>query len=463
MNILTLSVMKKRTLRNLSSLFIAVFIGSLSLVAQKENFDLLTFTPPSGWNKTLNSDVLMYSSPENDSGAYCLITIYKSINGSGHIAEDFSSSWNTLAATRLNIAEKPQSGKGEPENGWESQTGSASFTLQGATALAVLTTMSGSNKMMNILVITNSLYFQKDLEQFYGSMTIEKSLTQTVKPVAQVPAVAGSLSDYMFDIPAGWTKEVSSTEIVLRAPDKASVLSILPMQNSSGDLGKDMNTIYWQVFEGWKPDPWNPDNHISVKGTSAAGWSYFKDEMAIAKEDGEKQYKTYGFVFLAQLNGQLAVIAGSYPSKTNLLDDQSAPDWQIIFHSLGFKNYKNSAVSPLEKDILGEWITGSSSSVITYTFAANNRYAYGSAFSTSRDYSSYQVLETTTSFTGDGKYILMGNELTTINDKTGKTEVHKVRVYYEKQYGGWLKRLGILSISLTDGKSYELTMVSETK
>jgi hypothetical protein len=185
--------------------------------------------------------------------------------------------------------------------------------------------------------------------------------------------------------------------------------------------------------------------------------------MAIVKEDGDKKYKTYGFVFLAQLNGQLAVMAGSYPSKTNLLDDQAAPDWQIIFNSLEFKNYKSSSVSPLEKDILGEWISGSGSSVITYTFAANNRYAYGSAFSTSRDYSSYQVLETTTSFTGDGKFILKGNELTTINDKTGKTEVNKVRVYYEKQYGGWLKRLGILSVSLTDGKPYEFTMVSQTK
>jgi hypothetical protein len=455
--------MNKRTLIHFFSLSVIIFIGSLNLVAQKETFDLITFTPPPGWKKTLNSDVLMYSAPENDSGSYCLITIYKSINGSGNITSDFTDSWNTLAATRLNISEKPQSEKGEPENGWTSQTGSASFSLQGAHAAAILTTMSGYDKMMNILVITNNQNFQKELDRFYGSVTIEKPLAQISAPVNKVDEVSGSLSDYVFDLPSGWTKEVSSGEIVLRAPDKVSLLSILPMQNSSGDLENDMNTIFWQVFEGWKPDPWNPDNHISVKGTAPAGWNYFKDEMGIVKEDGDKKYQIYGFVFLARLNGQLAVIAGSYPSKTNLLDDHFAPDWLIFFHSLEFKNYKPTTASPLSKDILGKWISGSGSSLITYTFSSNNRYAYGSAFSTSRDYSTYQVLETTTSFTGDGKYNLKGNELTTVNDKTGKSETSKLRVFYEKQYGDWLKRLGMLSTSSTDGKPYEFTMVFQDK
>jgi hypothetical protein len=184
----------------------------------------------------------------------------------------------------------------------------------------------------------------------------------------------------------------------------------------------------------------------------------------IVKEEGDKKFQINGFVFLAMLNGEVAIIAGSYPSKTNLLDEHYAVDWPLFFHSLNFKNFTSTTASALAHDILGEWLTGSSSSVMTYTFAANNRYGYASAYSFSRDYSSYQILETTTTFTGDGKYTLKGNELTMISDRTQKSEIRKVRVFYEKQFGEYQKRIGMLNLtSSTDGKPYELTMAYQIK
>jgi hypothetical protein len=460
-----LSVMKRKLVSLIFALFFVIVINPSDVLAQKETFDLLTFTPPAGWTKTLKSDVVMFMSPEKNTGAFCLISIYKSIDGTGNLSTDFSSSWNNLAATRLNITEQPKAEKGESENGWDSQSGSASFNLQGITSVAILTTMSGYSKVMNILVVTSDQLFLKDLEPFYTSIKIDKpSQNQAINQQLQGTSTPAAMSDYLFTVPPGWTKEVFTSEIVLRAPDKVSVLSILPMQPSSGDLENDMKTIFWQVFTGWKPDPWNPDNHISIKGVAPAGWSYFKDEMGIVKEEGDKKYQSYGFIFLAQLNGQVAIIAGSYPSKTNLLDEQYAVDWPLLFHSLAFKNYKSAATSPLANDILGEWLTGSSSSVMTYTFAANGRYGYASAYSTSRDYSSYQVLETTTRFVGDGKYTLKGNDLVMISDRTQKSDARKVRVFYEKQYGEYQKRIGLLNTTSSyDGKSYEVTMAYQNK
>jgi hypothetical protein len=440
-------------------------INLTDLFAQKETFDLVSFTAPAGWTKTLKSDVVMFTSPEKNTGTFCLISIYKNTDGTGDLSSDFLNSWNNLAATKLNITEKPKAEKGESENGWDSQSGSASFNLQGVTSVAILTTLSGYKKAVNILVITNDQAFLKDLEPFYNSIQIDKpAITQEKPRPVQSISNPGALGDYLFTVPPGWTKEVFASEIVLRAPDNVSVLSILPMQTSSGDLENDMNTIFWQIFTGWKPDPWNPDSHISVKGVAPAGWSYFKDEMGIAKEEGDKKYQSYGFVFLAQLNGQVAIIAGSYPAKTNLLDEQFAVDWPILFHSLEFRNFKPVPVSPLARDILGEWLTGSSKSVMTYTFAANGRYGYASAYSTSRDYNSYQVLETTTSFVGDGKYTLKGNDLVMISDKTRKTDARKVRVFYEKQFGEYQKRIGLLNTTSSyDGKPYEVTMAFQKK
>jgi hypothetical protein len=146
-NNLTFLVMNMNTHRRLPSLLISIFIFSFSSMAQNETFDLMTFTPPSGWSKNLNSDVLMYAAPQNDS-IYCLISIYKSTEGTGNISDDFLNSWNALAATRLNITEKPQSEKSPASDGWENQTGSASFSLHGSLSVAILTTISGYKKMM---------------------------------------------------------------------------------------------------------------------------------------------------------------------------------------------------------------------------------------------------------------------------------------------------------------------------
>lgn len=428
--------------------------------SQKESFDLISFTPPAGWNKTPNGDVLMFSAPDKSDGSFCLISIYKSTPGTGNVNTDFSNAWNEVGVNRLKISAAPQMENVTAEGSWSNISGSASFKLDTIPSVAVLMTMSDNARTMSILIITNSQSYTAELDSFFSGIEIANNAAPEIAKSQQVQntSVSGSLSDYIFDVPAGWTKEVTSGEIVLRGNDNISVISILPMQASTGDIEKDMASVFRQVFPGWEPDKWNPDNHISTKGVSSAGWNYYKDETAIAKTEGEKIFKTYAFVFLAQLGSNVAVIAGSYSRKMALLDEEANSDWLLFFHSLNFKNYPAGTISTLQKDILGEWLTGSGSGVLTYTFAANGRFSTGSAFSTSRDISQYKVLETTTSFVGDGKYIINGDEVTRTFEKTNKTIVEKVRVFYRKQYGDWQKKIGILDTSPAEGKPYEVTL-----
>jgi hypothetical protein len=451
----------KQSFRYFTILLGLIFSLNVSIVSgQKETFDLISFNPPMGWNKTPQGDVLMFSAPDKSDGTFCLATLYKSSAGSGNVSSDFSTVWKELAVNRLKISTEPQMENISSDGDWSNVSGSAAFMLDTIPAAVVITTMSSRTVTMSILVITNSQAYTDDLNSFFSSIEIVKNAAEPPVKAQQAEnfAVTGSLTDYIFDVPPGWTKEVTAGEIVLKGRDNISVISILPMQQSSGDLDKDMSTIFWQVFDGWRPDEWNPDNHISTKGSAASGWSYFKDEMGIAKTEGEKNFKSYGFVFLAQLGDKVAIIAGSYPSKMTLLDEEANVDWQLLFHSLNFKNYPSGNVSTLQKDILGEWLTGGSSGLSTYTFAANGRYSWGGAFSSSRDVSQYKVLETTTSFVGDGKYSIKGNELTMTSDKTNIQRVEKVRVFYQKQYGDWQKRIGMMDLAPADGKLYEVTM-----
>lgn len=439
--------------------FMIAFLTSGTISGQKLTFDIIKYISPAGWTNKLQNDALVLTAPEKNDSTFCIIMVYKSIKSSGNVSTDFSSAWNEIAVKRLNISAEPAMEKPQSENGWNYLSGTASFLLSGVNSVALLTEISDNTKAMSILVVTNDPKHQGTIESFYQDieMTIPaQSAPQT--ETAKVSNVKGAVGDYIFTVPPGWKKEESDDEIALRGPDNASVISILPFMKSSGDLDKDMNDIFWQIFSGWHEDEYRTSDHISTKGVAPDGWSYFKDDVAIAKTDGGNNYRAYGFVFLAQLDGKLAVIAGSYPSKNGPLDETTNVDWQLLFHSLQFKGYKPVSGSQLAKDILGSWITGSYTGMVTYTYAANGHFSSGSAFSTTTQHTEYTVLEKTTSFVGDGTYTLKGNELSCKYSRTGTTITEKVRVYYQKQFGAWQKRLGLLNKSTVDGSLYEVTL-----
>ncbi len=445
------------------SVFLCIALLTLSAVnttAQKSSFDLISYSPPPGWTNMIQNDALVLKSPEKNDGFFCLITVYKTTASLGNINSDFSKAWNEIAVDRLKIEEKPSMENPESDNGWISLSGTAPVVLSGTSSVSMLTVLSDNSRTMSILVITNDQKYKDDIEAFYNNLELAdpgiKSTTSSEQPLGY--SGAGAMSDYIFTLPPEWKKEENANEIVLRGPDNTSVISILPFIQSSGDLDKDMNTVFWQVFSGWSQDEWNNTEHISTKGISPDGWSYFKDEMAIAKTDGDKKYTAYGFVFLAQLGNKDAMIVGSYQNKSDLLNETDHVDWQLLFHSLGFKGFKSTISPQLPKDILGSWVTGSYSGIVTYTFAPNGHFSSGSAFSTSTQVSDYSVMEKTTSFVGDGTYAVKGNILSENFSKTGKTVNSTARVFYQKQYGDWQKRLGLLSTSVVDGTLYEVTL-----
>ena len=445
-------------------IFAGITLVPFSSAAQKVNYDFASFTPPAGWIKNEQDGVLMYTTPKNNKGTYCLLAIYKSVAGTGDLSADFNTAWNTLVAEKLNVKEQAAVEKGEPENGWDSETGTASFTSEGTSSTVILTNLTGLNNSMSILVVTNDASYTAVLEKFFQSIQMKKPVQNTITAITTaVIQRPGTLSDYDFALPQGWRKETGPNEIVLKAPDNTSVISILPMETSSGNLDTDMKTIFWQVFAGWQLDQWNPDHHIYTKGIGPGGWEYLKEEQGIRKEENGNVYQAYGIVMLAKLGGQVAIIAGSYKEGTNRLNEVLYADWISFFHSLKFKNYAVPAAYTLQKDMIGSWTAGSSSGVTSYSFAANGHYANGNAFSTSSSYDTYHTLETTTSFAGDGTYTVNGNTLTLVNSHTKKSSTSKIRIFYQKEYGDtWLKKIGMMQTA-ADGSLYEITMVTTGK
>jgi hypothetical protein len=149
---------------------LSVFVGNC--FAQKETYDLITYTPPRGWKKDVKASYVVYTNARQNS--YCMIAIYKSADGSNNISTDFANEWKQLAATPYQITVAPILQDKETENGWTTQTGGASFTSNGGDNILLLATSSGYNKVTSIMIITNDTSYTNSIETFSSSIKLNK-------------------------------------------------------------------------------------------------------------------------------------------------------------------------------------------------------------------------------------------------------------------------------------------------
>ena len=77
--------MKKITLLIISLAYMGV------AMAQKQSFDLITYTAPKGWKKTVTETLISYSYFNETDKTWCQIGIVKSTISKGSIEQDFES------------------------------------------------------------------------------------------------------------------------------------------------------------------------------------------------------------------------------------------------------------------------------------------------------------------------------------------------------------------------------------
>ena len=164
--------------------FLLFFFFSIANVfAQKETLGLITYTPPKGWKKETKPAVITYSITNITKRIWCQIGIYKSSISKGNIQQDFESEWDVLI-TKPNNKEPQDAGNVVKEiGGWKIKTGRGKFTFNNTQPIAVLTTMSGYNRVVSIVATTNSLDYMPAIEQLLASVEMKKPSTDN--PVQQ--------------------------------------------------------------------------------------------------------------------------------------------------------------------------------------------------------------------------------------------------------------------------------------
>ena len=153
-----------------------------NLFAQKENFDIIAYTPPAGWKKEVTENIISYTSINNKNKTWCRIGIIKSTISKGNIEADFESEWQNLIVKNYKPADAPQLKEVHETDGWKIKGGSAKFTFNNTDATAFLTTISGFDRCASIVGTTNSQEYLKDIDALMTSVEFKKMGSDTQPP-----------------------------------------------------------------------------------------------------------------------------------------------------------------------------------------------------------------------------------------------------------------------------------------
>jgi len=164
--------------------FIAIVINSFS---QQQVFDITNYTAPAGWKKQATESALQLSKEDTKTGAYCIITLLKSLPGKTDPKVNFDDAWTSVVKEMVEVAAAPEMQAPSTEDGWQIRSGYAPFTSESQKGIALLVTATGYGKMVNLLILTNTDVYEKDMTTFLEGLSFKKQ-TQTTKtspPVIQ--------------------------------------------------------------------------------------------------------------------------------------------------------------------------------------------------------------------------------------------------------------------------------------
>ncbi|WP_309609477.1 hypothetical protein [Flavobacterium sp.] len=168
-------------MKNIISLLL--ILSSINMVAQKEIFDIATYSIPQGWKKQTSESTLQFTKEDANKDSYCAITLFKSMPSTATVAENFDLTWKSVVKQMVSATAEPQLQPTETENGWETQTGFATFETEGSKSVVYLITSSDNVTMMSMLILTNSDVYQTEITNFIESIILKKSKSTAKKPI----------------------------------------------------------------------------------------------------------------------------------------------------------------------------------------------------------------------------------------------------------------------------------------
>lgn len=218
--------------------------------AQKETYDLITYTSLKGWTKEEKQNVIVYTRVDNKNKTWCQIGIYKSTVSKGNIEDDLQSEWNEMAVKQFNITDTMQATETQEADGWKVKTGSGKFTFNNQPAAVLLTTFSGYDRCTSIIATTNSQAYLEAIQDFVGSIDVKKPEAISNTNVQTIQQNTTSNSGFAFsttNFDDGWTSTVQedwvevtkgSLKVLLHYPKDGTIFPAdpAPLTNAAWNI-----------------------------------------------------------------------------------------------------------------------------------------------------------------------------------------------------------------------------------
>lgn len=243
--------MKNSTVK--TTLTVLFMIAAVSLSAQQQTFDITTYTPPKGWTKQSTASSVQYSTEDAAKGTYCLIQLLKAVPGTNNAKTNFDAAWNNVVKEMLTVSGKPEMQPAAKDGDWEALSGYSTFESEGQKGIVMLVTSTGFSQMVNVLILTNTDVYEKDITTFLGSVDLKKPTatggqqpSTVIKPAAPAAAKKDGFAFNTTNFDDGWTSTVQEdwVEVV-----KGNIKVLIHYPNKNAD--KYNSVLMDGLKNGW--------------------------------------------------------------------------------------------------------------------------------------------------------------------------------------------------------------------
>ena len=140
--------------------------------AQQQTYDLLSFTPPKGWKKNTQEDIITFTRTDANKTKWARIVIVKSTASKGNIHEDFENEWLELAVKPYKVDKQPLATDTQTFQGWKFYSGMSRFKSGKDTAAILLGTFSNGHRCTSFTILSNTTSYGSILDDFIASITL---------------------------------------------------------------------------------------------------------------------------------------------------------------------------------------------------------------------------------------------------------------------------------------------------
>ena len=427
--------------------FLILFVFAANVFAQKpETFDIISFKTPKGWQKEAGKNAVQLGIDDSATGGLCMITMFKPLPGSSDSKVNFEAAWESIVKETVKVSGEPQMQTPMSENGWTAESGLAQYESDGKKGIVLLVTISGQDKMVNILILTNTDKYQPEIAAFLESVDLPKikvtAVESKIKPTEIVqPARKSSFYSTQTNFDDGW---VGTEQEDWVSVTKGNMKVLIHYPNQAADkynsVALDGLKNAWNVLVAPK---YSSATNMDFKPHSGGGGGEleFAEAEMVEKSTGKTVYVVLFKKHYSNGSGKylefISINKNSFEQEFGVYDKNDTWARSPIYDKLAsMANYNKFAVAP--SDLTGSWTsnftgmiqyaniyTGAdagasvNTSAIRYVFGAGNTYKWdagvGSGMVGNVKFQSYE---------SSGKFSVPNNWQVTFSNIQGKPRTY---------------------------------------